>query len=83
VLLATTVGETLADFLNTRLGLGLTEHYLCDGTLLLAALAEVNGRTVRHLSPKSAQQHAPKPYGRKTPRLSSSRTGTGSQAGIA
>src|SRR3984893_9916911 len=38
-ILATTVGETLADFLNTRLGLGLTGTTYVMGALLLAALA--------------------------------------------
>jgi uncharacterized membrane-anchored protein len=38
-ILATTVGETLADFLNTRLGLGLTGTTYVTGALLLAALA--------------------------------------------
>ena len=38
-ILATTVGETLADFLNTRLGLGLTGTTCVTGALLLAALA--------------------------------------------
>ena len=38
-ILATTVGETLADFLNTRLGLGLTGTTYVTGALLLTALA--------------------------------------------
>ena len=38
-ILATTVGETLADFLYTRLGLGLTGTTYVMGALLLAALA--------------------------------------------
>src|ERR1700676_3922516 len=38
-ILATTVGETLADFLNTRLGLGLTGTTYVTGALLLAAVA--------------------------------------------
>src|SRR6202022_5206104 len=38
-ILATTVGETLADFLNVRLGLGLTGTTHVTGALLLAALA--------------------------------------------
>jgi uncharacterized membrane-anchored protein len=38
-ILATTVGETLADFLNVRLGLGLTGTTYVTGAFLLAALA--------------------------------------------
>src|SRR3982074_938300 len=38
-ILATTVVETLADFLNTRLGLGLAGTTYVTGALLLAALA--------------------------------------------
>lgn len=37
-IMATTVGETAADFLNTNLNLGLTNTSLVMGTLLLAAL---------------------------------------------
>src|ERR1700732_3967131 len=37
-ILATTVGETLADFLNVKLGLGLTGTTYVTGALLLAAL---------------------------------------------
>ncbi len=38
-ILCTTVGETAADFLNAKLGLGLTKTTLIMGTLLAIVLA--------------------------------------------
>ena len=46
--LATTVGETVADFLNTKLGFGLNNTSLVMGALFLIALA-VQLRAKRHI----------------------------------